>query len=188
MLGFVEKWPTYHITKNSLFADISPYGWHRCVWKWGTWWYYDDKPADFACFPRIFRYTFHIYISVYIELILFNSNYIYNHIQLYIYIYSCLLLGCWSWGFSRWPSQPQEIFLLRCLDDARYSWQAYGSFQILPSCGMSQKPKHRIFREFLGKSWVMDDLDIPIAGWFIYNGKSYSNGWWLGVPPFQETL
>ena len=37
---------------------------------------------------------------------------------------------------------------------------------------------------FLGVSIV---IGLPPARWMVYKGKSHSNGWWLGVPLFQET-
>ena len=35
---------------------------------------------------------------------------------------------------------------------------------------------------YMGGSWLAGTLK-----WLVYKGKSHSNGWWLGVPLFQET-
>ena len=148
----------------------------------------------------------HIIIYIYIYVIIYLSIYIYVIIYLSIYIYYINRYGYmeYPWIFPRSshgslqsPSHQARLFfscsaVCRCMSflfggPAPRVWDAgkitkkrrekgWGSQLSLPRCSM-----YGIFTYI----WVI--FRVNVGKYSIHGAYGYENGWWLGVPLFQET-
>ena len=129
-----------------------------------------------------YNISIYIYIHIYIYIMYIHIIYIlYILLYMYIHTYMCV----WSWKFMTVMIDVGHIisdchvFITLCLKISRRS---------------------PLSLEGLGPPWDPDDpevqwpynhLEVSMAmggpnSWMVYKGKSYENGWWLGVPLFQE--